>query len=151
MEHLPTAFARAGVVTLVLFATGCVANSSNVLVTVSSASMDDRHTDIVLEVRNPGARDLTLDRLDYDLSHGETSFPLASGSWTGELDLPGGASAPLPLSIAFDAEPIEPESGLLHLAGQLHHTDHTGYLGLRSMDLTSTPFQIDFTARRGAP
>lgn len=151
MEHPTTTGARAGLVTLALLGGGCVANSSNLAVTASSARMHDRYADVVLELHNPGGRNLTIDRLDYELSHGETSFPLANGSWTGDIDLPAGSIATLPLSITFDTEPIEPDSGLLHLSGQLHHRDRTGYLGLRSMDLTSTPFQIDVDATRGAP
>jgi len=55
------------------------------------------------------------------------------------------------LETPFDAAPIETDSGLLHLAGELTFVDRTGYLGLRSMDLTKTSFHAEVESTRRAP
>jgi len=67
---------------------GCVANSSNPLVEVRAASSDDQRASFELDLSNPGGRNLTVTRLDYEVSHGESSFPVSRGEWTGELLLP---------------------------------------------------------------
>lgn len=92
-----------------------------------------------------------MTRLDYEVSHGESSFPVASGSWSGALDLPANGRAMLELETRFDAPPIEPESTLLHLNGELSFTDRTGFLGLSAMDLTRTPFHAEIIATRSSP
>lgn len=118
---------------------------------IRSAAADDRRASLELDVSNPGGRHLTVTRLDYELAHGETSFPVATGSWTGDRDLPARGHATIVIDAPFDAEPIEPDSHLLHLSGELFFTDRTGFLGLRSMDLTRTPFHAEVEARGSTP
>lgn len=133
----------------VLFAlSGCVANSSNPEIYASSATMNNEQTTILLQITNPGGRNLTIHTLEYELSHGEMGFPLASDTWIGHLELPAKGEIRLPLIIKFDDEPIEDDSTLLHLNGQLEFNDHTGFLGLSSMDLTETSFQIEINAQK---
>ncbi|MEQ9097090.1 MAG: LEA type 2 family protein [Phycisphaerales bacterium] len=126
--------------------TGCVANSSNPTVAVRRASMTDDAASIALTLGNPGGRRLTINRVDYELSHGEMALPVASGYWTGDVDLPAGGEAELTLDIKFDEPPLEPDSTLLHLSGVLGHKDHTGFLWLKSMDLGETAFKLDVQA-----
>lgn len=130
---------------------GCVANSSNPLVTIRAARCDEQQAWFDLELANPGGRNLTVTRLDYEVSHGESSFPVANGAWSGSLELPAHGDATLELRTTFDVPPIEPESTLLHLSGELSFTDQTGYLGLSDMDLTRTPFHAEIQAKRGVP
>jgi len=130
---------------------GCVANSSNPTVQIRSARMNTSGATLTLALTNPGGRRLTVERIDYELSHGDMGFPLAQNNWTGELELPAQGEAELPLHITFDTEPIEEDSTLLHLAGQLSLRDHTGFLGMNSMDLTETSFQADTEAERADP
>ena len=137
--------------TVVVALGGCIANSSNPSVVIHSATMDGAGALFDLELANPGGRDLTVTRLTYEVSHGESAFPLASGAWTGELPLPAGGRAELPLRIAFDTPPMEPDSRLLHLVGELSFVDRTGFMGIGSMDLTSTPFRGQIEAREGTP
>lgn len=130
---------------------GCVANSSNPRMEIRSATMNDVRAAFDVEVLNPGGRNLTITRLDYEVSHGEASFPVASGSWTGALALPAHGNARLSLLAPFDSAPMEPDSMLLHLNGEMYFTDHTGYLGLGSMDLTHTAFRTQVGATRSEP
>lgn len=130
---------------------GCVANSSNPRVTIRSAACGQERATFELDLINPGGRNLRVTRLDYAVSHGESSFPVASGTWTGEADLPARGKASLSLETRFGATPIEPESNLLHLSGELYFVDKTGYLGLRMMDLTRTSFQAEVNATREKP
>lgn len=138
-----------GLIGMIAPLAGCVANSSNPTVSITSASMNDTSAAIMLHFDNPGGRHLTVESLDYELSHGEIGFPLSSGIWNGNLDLPAQGQAKLRLSITFDSEPLETGSLLLHLNGELHFIDHTGFLGMSSMDLTKTYFQLDVQAERG--
>lgn len=140
-----------GVVTLGGLLAGCVANSSNPTVQIRSARMGSSDATLVLALSNPGGRRLTVERIDYELSHGDIGFPLAQDSWSGQLELPAQGESELPLHITFDTEPIEEDSTLLHLAGQLSLRDHTGFLGMDSMDLTETSFQADTEAERTEP
>lgn len=128
--------------------TGCVANSSNPLIVVESASSDEQKAIFELDIRNPGGRNLVLTELEYDVSHGESSFPVAQGSWSGMLDLPKKGRTHLTLETPFDTPPIESDSQLLHLNGELILADRTGYLGLKAMDLTRTSFRADVTSTR---
>lgn len=130
---------------------GCVANSSNPAVAVRSARVGEREASFELELTNPGGRDLVVTGVDYDLSHGESAFPVASGSWQGDVELPARGRAMVALVVPFDVPPIEPESRRLHLNGELLFTDRTGFLGMRSMDLTRTSFRADVEAQRGTP
>ncbi len=130
---------------------GCVANSSNPLVVIRSARSDDSQASFDLEVSNPGGRHLTLTRVDYDVSHGESSFPVGNGSWNGSLDLPAKGQAMLHIDTPFQGALLEPDSRLLHLHGELFFTDRTGFLGLKKMDLTSTSFQGEIEAEALAP
>lgn len=140
---------RVGVMLLVVACLlgGCVANSSNPTVAIDHASMTDAAATITLSLGNPGGRRLTINRVDYELSHGEVAFPVADGQWTGEVSLPAGGHAMLTLDIPFDQPLLEPDSTLLHLSGVLGHKDHTGFLGLRSMDLGETAFKLDAEAK----
>lgn len=137
-----------GLIGAIALLTGCVANSSNPVVSITTATMNSSSASLMLHLSNPGGRDLTVESLDYELSHGEMGFPLSSDTWTGPVDLPAQGEAQLPLSITFDSEPFEDDSLLLHLNGQLRFKDHTGFLGMSSMDLTGTSFQIDIQAER---
>jgi hypothetical protein len=129
---------------------GCVANSSNPTIAIRSATMDDAGADFELSVGNPGGRHLLVRRIEYEVSHGESSLPVAHGVWTGELDLPPRGDATLTLITLFDTPPIEEHSTALELDASLFLIDRTGFLGLRSMDLTSTPFRGTISAlRRG--
>jgi hypothetical protein len=110
--------------------------------------MSSEGATIMLQLTNPGGRNLTIHTLTYELSHGEMGFPLASNTWNGKLELPAKGEAELPLSIVFEDEPIEDDSNLLHLNGQLEFKDHTGFFGLSSMNLTETSFQIEVEATR---
>ena len=136
---------------LVLPLGGCVANSSNPSVLIRSARSDERGASFELELDNPGGRSLIVNRLDYEVGHGESAFPVATGSWKGELPLPARGHATLVLETPFDTAPIEPESQLLHLNGELLFVDQTGYMGLKSMDLTKTPFHDTVDAARSSP
>lgn len=129
-----------------LFLGGCVANSSNPTVGIASASIDGRVATLELSIENPGGRHLEVVGVDYELSHGEAALPVADGRWSGSLDLQPGARRTLPLAVTFEHEPIEPESGAIHMNGSLRLRDRTGFLGLKSMDLGTTPFQASATA-----
>ena len=122
---------------------GCVANSSNPRVSLQAVAVTDAAADLALRIENPGGRDLTVSRVDYELSHGEMALPVANGAWDGALDLPAGGAAQLELHVPFDVPPIEADSTVVHLNGTLHLTDHTGFLGWAAMDLTQSPFQLD--------
>lgn len=128
---------------------GCVANSSNPSVSISSATIDGTLATMNLSIENPGGRDLELVSIEYQLSHGEAALPIAEGTWKGAVELKPGLRCSVPLTVTFQAEPLEPESGALHLNGTLHLRDRTGFLGLKSMDLGATPFQTTATARVG--
>lgn len=130
---------------------GCVANSSNPHVVIRSATMSTDGAEFDLEIENPGGRNLTVTRLAYEVSHGESAFPVASGTWTGDLSLPAGGRVELPLLVRFASPTMEPDSRLLHLAGELGFVDRTGFLGIGAMDLTSTPFRGQVQAREAAP
>jgi len=125
---------------------GCVANSSNPTVAIGGARTSEREAALDLDISNPGGRDLVVTRVEYQLAHGEMSFPVAEGAWSGELELPAGGSARLPLRVPFTVEPMEPDSRRLHLNGMLRLEDRTGFLGLKFMDLTATPFQAEIEA-----
>ena len=140
-----------GLIIAITMLTGCVANSSNPVVSIASATMSDSSADVTLHLDNPGGRDLTVTSINYELNHGEMGFPLASEMWTGQLELPAQGEADLPLSIPFDEEPIEDDSTLLHINGEMSMEDHTGFLWLSFMDLTASPFQADIEARRVDP
>jgi hypothetical protein len=140
-----------GLILLLAGPVGCVANSSNPVVSVRSAGMSADSAEITLNVANPGGRHLTVSRVEYELSHGDMALPVADGAWSGELDLPARGEARLALLIPFTVEPIETGSTLLHLNGLLHMRDHTGFLGLSSMDLTQTSFQLDIEAEEARP
>lgn len=139
----------AGLLTLAAASTlpGCVANSSNPTVAVDHATMTGDAASITLSLGNPGGRRLTINRVDYELSHGEMAMPIATGQWTGAVDLAAGGRALLTLDVEFDQPPIEPDSTLLHLSGALGHKDHTGFLWLKSMDLGETAFKLDVRAK----
>ena len=126
---------------------GCVANSSSPAVAVHDVRLSGGEATLDLEITNPGGRDLVVTAVEYQLAHGETSFPVADGRWSGDLPLPAGRSARLDLRIPLAVEPLEPDSRRLHLNGTLHLEDRTGFLGLRSMDLTRTPFQVEAEAK----
>lgn len=130
---------------------GCVANSSNPLVSIKAAQSNDGGASLDLDVSNPGGRHLTVRRLTYQISHGEAMFPVASGEWVGEVDLPAGGHATLSFLAPFETSPPEAGSRLLHLNGELFFRDRTGFLGLRFMDLTHTAFQDDIEATEKAP
>lgn len=130
---------------------GCVANSSNPLVHIESAQSNDEGATLNLDLTNPGGRHLTVNRLTYSISHGEAMFPVATGEWTGELDLPAHGHATLSFSAPFDTAPPEAGSHLLHLNGELFFVDRTGFLGLRFMDLTHTAFQDEVDAKETVP
>jgi hypothetical protein len=125
---------------------GCVANSSNPRVAIGNASASQREAAIDLDLSNPGGRDLVVTAIDYQLAHGEMAFPVAEGSWSGDLSLPAGETRRLALRIPFTVEPMEADSRRLHLSGTLRTKDRTGYLGLKFMDLTATPFQVEVEA-----
>jgi hypothetical protein len=128
---------------------GCVADSSNPVVTASSATLHADRAEMVLRIEHPGGRDLVITAVEYELSHGDLALPVAEGRWQGEADLPAGGEASIPLHIAFDVEPLEPDSRRLHLNGSLHLEDRTGFLGLGFMDLTDTAFQVEVEADTG--
>lgn len=130
---------------------GCVANSSNPRAEIESASMNDEEARIALRLVNPGGRDLTVEGLDCELSHGEMAFPVGTAHQDGPFDLSAGSEAVIPLVIVFDTALIENDSSLLHMNGALRFKDRTGFLGLASMDLTTTAFQLDFHATREEP
>jgi hypothetical protein len=138
---------RSGLLVLAALS-GCVANSSNPSVAIRSAQSDERGALIDLEFGNGGGRNLIVTGMSYQVSHGESLFPVAQGTWSGSLDLPGHGQARLSLPITFDTPPIEADSSLLHLSGELTFTDQTGFLGMRSMDLTRTSFHADTKAER---
>lgn len=128
------------------FLTGCVANSSNPVVSVRSATIASDTAQIVLDLKNPGGRDLAIEQISYEISQGVSGFPVASGIWNGHVLLPAGADAQLPLSFEFSKSPLEPESNLLRAVGEIRHTDKTGFLGIRSLDLGATAFAIEAEA-----
>ena len=128
---------------------GCVANSSNPAVEIRAARMDDAGATLDLALTNPGGRDLTVTGVTYDVSHGESSFPVANGAWSGSLDLPAKGSATLTFDVPFDTPPLEADSTLLHVNGELSFVDRTGFLGIGAMDLTKTSLRGTVTAVRG--
>lgn len=113
-----------------------------------SAQFNETSAAFDLQLSNPGGRDLVVTRLEYSVSHGETSFPVARGAWSGSVELPSHGTATLALRTPFDAPLLEPDSDLLHLNGELFFTDRTGYLGIAAMDLTRTSFSADIRAAR---
>lgn len=130
---------------------GCVANSSNPTVAVREARMSTSEAVLELEVGNPGGRDFRVKAIEYQLSHGETALPVADGAWTGAVELPAGKSARISLRVPFAVEPLEADSRLLHVNGTLRLEDRTGFLGLRFMDMTASPFQAEVTAKELVP
>lgn len=126
---------------------GCVADSSNPGLMIRSAEVDAEGAQLVLDLGNPGGRELCVTRLDYHLSHGESAWPVAEGTWAGTLDLPARGSTTLNLDVPFQTPPIEQDSHLLLLRGEMFFVDRTGYLGLQSMDLTGTAFQATVEAK----
>ena len=118
---------------------------------IRSANLDDQQASFELDLANPGGRNLTVTRLDFAVSHGESLFPVASGSWSGDIDLPAKGHATLAFDARFDSPLMEPESRLLQLSGELFFVDRTGFLGLHAMDLTSTSFHADAQASRSNP
>lgn len=130
---------------------GCVADSSNPVVSTSSAVLHEDRAVMTLLIRHPGGRDLVVTGIGYELSHGEMALPVAEGHWEGDVDLPAGGEASIPLDMPFTIEPLEPDARRLHLNGSLHLEDRTGFLGLRFMDLTDTAFQIDVEADVAEP
>ena len=128
---------------------GCVANSSNPSVDIRSARMDDAGATLELTLANPGGRNLTLTGVTFEVSHGETTFPVANGSWSGSLELPAKGAATLAVDVPFDTPPLEADSTLLHVSGELSFVDRTGFLGIGAMDLTRTSFSgTSHAARR---
>jgi hypothetical protein len=142
---------RSGLLVLAAALSGCVANSSNPSVAIRSAQSDERGALVDLEFGNGGGRNLIVTEMSYQVSHGESLFPVAQGTWSGSLDLPAHGQARLSLPITFDTPPIEADSSLLHLSGELTFTDQTGFLGMKSMDLTRTSFHADTKAERRTP
>ncbi len=130
---------------------GCVANSSNPEVHIAEAIASSDAARFELEVSNPGGRNLRVQKLTCQVSQGEASFPVASPEWKGELDLPAKGKAHLTLLAPFDSPSPEADSKLFHLNGELFFADRTGYLGLKSMDLTHTSFQGEVHAKEGKP
>ena len=130
---------------------GCVANSSNPTVALESARMSSRESVLDLDIGNPGGRNLFVHEVEYQLAHGETALPVADGVWKGTLELAAGAHARLELRVPFAIEPLEPDSRRLHLSGTLRLKDRTGFLGLRFMDMTGSPFQVEAEAKELAP
>lgn len=130
---------------------GCVANSSNPRAELHAAKADSQHAAFRLDLINPGGRDLVLTRLDYEVSHGESSFPVASGSWSGRVELPAKGTAVLDFDAHFQNPPMEPDSHIIHLSGEMFFVDRTGYLGLRSMDLSRTSFHAQVQAAEFQP
>jgi hypothetical protein len=130
---------------------GCVANSSNPIVTLREARMSAKEAVLDLEVANPGGRDLCVKAIEYQLSHGETAMPVADGVWKGEVELPARKSVCMVLRVPFAIEPLEPDSRRLHLNGTLRLEDRTGYLGLGFMDMTGSPFQVEADAKEQSP
>jgi|LauGreDrversion4_2_1035121.scaffolds.fasta_scaffold14479_5 hypothetical protein len=129
---------------------GCVANSSNPSLSIASATIDGKVATMELNIVNPGGRDLELVSMEYQLSHGDVALPVADGTWNGSLDLKPGTRCTLPLSVTFETDPIEPDSGALLLTGTMQLRDRTGFLGLKSMNLGATPFQASAIAPVGA-
>jgi hypothetical protein len=127
---------------------GCVPNSSNPTVAITSAQMRGTDAMLTLRLTNPGGRNLTVTALDFELSEAETGLPLASDTWQGTLNLPARDEASLPLLIPFEVAPLDPDATALHLNGELRFRDRTGFLGIRSLDLTSTVFHAEVDATR---
>jgi len=75
-------------------------------------------------------------------------LPVADGAWEGEVRLPSHGEALLHIDMPFGVPPLEDDSTRLHINGELYFVDHTGFLGMRSMDLTSTSFQAEIDATR---
>ncbi len=130
---------------------GCVANSSNPEVRISHAVASDDAARFDLRITNPGGRNLVVRSLNCQISQGESSFPVAQTEWKGEVPLPAKGSAVVSFRTPLDTPSPEPGSRLFHLNGELILLDRTGYLGLKSMDLTRTTFQGDVQAKEGAP
>ncbi len=126
----------------------CVPNSSNPSVAITRAQLGDMDAVLSLRLVNPSGRNLTLTRLDYELSEGATGLPLASSAWEGVMSLPARGETTMPLDIALDAPPLDPTSSLLRLSGQLHFRDNTGFLGMQSLDLTGSAFSAEVVAER---
>ena len=143
--------AAVGLLAAPAWLTGCVANSSNPVVSVRSASLSDDVASILLDLRNPGGRDLSIEHVSYEVSHGSSGFPVAGGSWEGHVILAAGGDARLPLRVAFQEPLLEPDSNLLHISGEISHTDKTGFLWIRSLDLGSTAFVVETEASRERP
>ena len=141
--------ARLSVIALAVgMLTGCVANSSNPVVSAKHASLGDQSASVTLNLMNPGGRRLTVQTIRYELSHGDIAFPIAQSEWTGTVELPAGGETEVTLDIPFDAVPIEEDSTHLQLSGSLAHKDHTGFLGLSFMDLGETAFHVEIEAER---
>jgi len=128
---------------------GCLSNSSNPVVGVQSCVLDSSRAAFELRVENPSGRHLTLTRVRCDVSQGESSFPLATIDEQHAVDLPAHTSGRVHLAVRLDPTSPEADSTLFHLNGEALFDDHTGYLGVKSLDLTHTNFQIETSARRG--
>ncbi len=133
------------------FLGGCVANSSNPTLAIAGARMSEREAWLGLDLVNPGGRNLVVREIEYQLAHGEIALPVADGAWKGALELAAGGRARLELRVPFSVEPLEPDSRRLKLEGTLHLEDRTGFLGLRDLDMTGSPFAAETEAEELAP
>ncbi len=115
---------------------------------IESAELRAAECALQLRIENPGGRDLTVTRMHYELSEAATGLPLGSGDWSGELPVLHGGDATLPLVIGLQSQPLDETSARVRLSGDLRLTDHTGYLGIRSLEFTSTAFQTEADAER---
>jgi hypothetical protein len=129
---------------------GCVANSSNPIVSVTESRLSCEEALIDLELANPGGRDLRVSTIEYQLSHGEMAFPIAEGVWEEGVELPASTQTSVRLRIPLLAAPLEADSRVLHLSGALRLIDRTGFLGIRSMNMSDSPFQLRFEASADA-
>lgn len=129
------------------FGVGCVPNSSNLSVSILSAERRAEEVAVELRIDNPGGRDVTLTQVEYELSEAETGLPLAGGEWAGELAIHRGAGVTLALLIGMQSQPLDGDFSRVRLSGDLRLQDHTGFFGIRSLELTSSAFQVEADVR----
>lgn len=92
-------------------------NSSNPLLSVTSARLTPDAAVLALTVENPSDYDLHLYQVNYQLTLGP--HPVGSGVWETHTDLPKGGTVSLTQTVPFDGSPLDASAGTVGLSGTM--------------------------------
>lgn len=92
-------------------------NSSTPTLSINEATVHERSADLALEIKNPSDYDLTVETIDWTLSHGP--LPVASGEWPVNQKVPSRSDLVLRKRIPFESAPVDPSAREVELAGQM--------------------------------